>query len=68
MQAHYESRVAARDAYDEFNSPAIVQLRREAKKRLKQEQHEIRLALKKERDEAWRARDRDAEDPDNRRG
>jgi hypothetical protein len=57
MQTHYESRVAARRAYEELNSPANVQIRREAKKRLKQEQHEMRLALKKERDKVWRERD-----------
>ena len=54
MKTHHEAREAERRARDEFQSPAAVQKRREEKKRLKQEQHEKRLALKKERDRLWR--------------
>jgi len=54
MKAHYESRIAARRASDKFDNPANVQMRRDLKKQLKQEQHEMRLNLKKDRDKRWR--------------
>jgi hypothetical protein len=54
MQAHSEQREHARRVHEAFQDPANVQKRREEKKRLKQEQHEKRLALKKERDRLWR--------------
>jgi hypothetical protein len=56
MKEHREARETASRARDEFQSPANVQKRREEKKRVKQEQHEKRLALKKERDRLWRER------------
>jgi len=54
MKEHHRARVAARRAHEEFQQGA--QDRREAKKRLKQEQHQARLALKSERDRLWRER------------
>ncbi len=54
MKKHHEARQAACRAEAEFQASANVQKRREEKKRLKQEQHEKRLALKKERDRIWR--------------
>ena len=38
----------------EYFSPANVQKRRDEKKRVRQEKHQQRLALKKERDQKWR--------------
>ena len=54
MKAHYETRVAERRACEAFEDPINVQKRREEKKRLSQEQHKKRLALKKVRDRHWR--------------
>ena len=54
MIKHHEARESDRRARDEFQSPAAVQKRRKEKKLLNQEQHEKRLALKKERDRLWR--------------
>lgn len=54
MKTHYEARMAAQRRREELNNPANVQKRREERKRLKQEQHELRLARKKERDRIWR--------------
>jgi hypothetical protein len=51
MQEHHR----AIGGYDEFNNPANIEMRREAKKRLKQEQYEQRMVRKKERDNIWRA-------------
>lgn len=54
MQEHDRARRADRRTLEEYNNPANVQKRREEKKRLKQEEHQQRLALKKDRDRAWR--------------
>ncbi len=54
MQEHHKARQAVRRARAAFEAPENVQKRREEKKRLKQEQHQQRLVLKKERDRAWR--------------
>lgn len=54
MQEHHEAKQAERRAREEFESPEAARKRREEKKRLKQEQHRQRLALKKERDLKWR--------------
>lgn len=53
MQEHYEAKMAKRRAREEYEDPGNVQKRREEKKRLKQEQHQRRLAIKKERDRSW---------------
>jgi len=52
MQEHYKAKQAARRARieDETNAQKL----NEEKKRLAQEKHQQRLALKKERDRAWR--------------
>ena len=52
MQEHNAARVAASRARDAFEANA--QTRRAEKKRLKQEQHQERLARKKEHDRVWR--------------
>jgi len=54
MQEHYRAEVTARRAREEYESPTSVQKRREEKKRLAQERHQQRLALKMERDRTWR--------------
>lgn len=54
MQEHYAAREAARQSREELEDPVNVQRRREEKRRLKQEQHQRRLALKKERDRVWK--------------
>ena len=51
MKEHHQARLAAR----ELQSPANAKKRHDEKKRLKQEQHLGRLALKQERDKLWRA-------------
>jgi len=53
MRAHYESRLAAQQRHEELNDPVGAQKRRDEKKRLRREKHEMRLALKKERDRIW---------------
>ena len=50
MQQHYKERQAATRARQEYEDPVNIHKRREEKKRLKQERHQQRLALKKERD------------------
>ncbi len=52
MKEHHEALQAARRAAAELQANAPK--RREEQKRLKQEQHEKRLAMKKERDRLWR--------------
>lgn len=52
MKEHHRARMAARRAHEEFQQGA--QGRREEKIRLRQQQHQARLALKKERDRLWR--------------
>jgi len=56
MKEHHEAREAERRTREVFQNPANVQKRREEKKRLKQEQHKRRLALKQERDRLWRVK------------
>lgn len=51
MKEHHQARLAAL----ELQSPASAIKRHEEKKRLKQEQHLRRLALKRERDKLWHA-------------
>ncbi len=52
MKEHHEAQQAARRAAAELQANALK--RRGEQKRLKQEQHEKRLAIKKERDRLWR--------------
>ncbi len=54
MQEHHRRVTAARRAKAEYEDPARVQERREEKKRVAQQRHEQRLALKNERDRTWR--------------
>jgi hypothetical protein len=54
MQEHYRRVVAARRTKAEYEDPVKVQERREERERVAQQRHEQRLALKKERDRAWR--------------
>jgi hypothetical protein len=54
MEKHNAARVAEHRDREEFQDPVRVQQRREEKKRLKQERHRERLALKEERDRIWR--------------
>ncbi len=54
MKAHHEAKQAKRRVQEELNNPTIIEKRRAEKKRLKQDQHEKRMALKKERDRLWR--------------
>lgn len=53
MQEHHRRVTAARRAKAEYEDPAKVQERREERKRVAQQRHEQRLALKKERDRTW---------------
>lgn len=61
MKEHYEAKERTRRAREEFEDPVNVRKRREEKKRLKQEQHQKRLELKKERDRLWRQNNGKAE-------
>jgi hypothetical protein len=54
MQEHHTATQEARRKLEEYEDPVNVQKRREEKKRLNQEKHQERLALKKERDRLWR--------------
>lgn len=54
MQQHHRATQEARRKLQEYDDPVNVQKRREDKKRLTQERHQERLALKKERDRLWR--------------
>jgi len=54
MEEHHSKVQAAQRAREEFEDPVRVQQRREEKKRLRQERHQQRLALKVERDRIWR--------------
>ena len=54
MQEHYRAEQAARRVRYEYEGPEGARKRREEKKRIAQEKHQQRLALKKERDRAWR--------------
>lgn len=54
MQEHHRRVAAERSAKAEYEDPAKVQERREERKRVAQQRHEQRLALKKERDRIWR--------------
>lgn len=53
MKAHHEAQRDAQRKFEELNTPAEIEKRREEKKRLKQERHESRLAKKKEHDRVW---------------
>jgi hypothetical protein len=53
MKAHHKAREAERHARETFQDPVNVQKRREEKKRLNQERHQERLAIKNERDRLW---------------
>ena len=53
MQAHHRYRMEKLRLHKVANSPEQVKLRRELKRRQKQEAHAQRLELKKERDRAW---------------
>ena len=59
MKAHHHARIAARRAHWEFQQGATA--RREEKKRIRQEQHQKRLVLKRERDRIWREKQGKAE-------
>lgn len=54
MKEHHKERKAARYAFAENQDPVRVQQRREEQRRLKQERHVARLAMKIERDRIWR--------------
>jgi len=54
MKAHYQARLEAQRRYQEESAPEKVRERREQKRRLRQEKHAHRLALKKDRDRIWR--------------
>jgi hypothetical protein len=54
MQQHHAQLEAARRDREAGQAPAAVALRREARRQSRQEQHEQRLAAKRERDRAWR--------------
>ena len=56
MKAHHQARMEARRAFAESQDPERVRQKREEKRRLRQEKHAERLALKKERDRIWRAK------------
>ncbi|MEK6299354.1 MAG: hypothetical protein AABO41_01420 [Acidobacteriota bacterium] len=56
MQEHQKATQEARRELEEYEDPVNVEKRREEKKRLKQEKHQERLALKKDRDQLWRER------------
>ena len=56
MKAHHQARSEERRAYAESQDPVRVRQKREEKRRLRQEKHSERLALKKERDRTWRAK------------
>ena len=53
MKLHHAAREAVHRAEMERQDPAKIQERREEKKRIKQERHELHLARKKERDRLW---------------
>jgi hypothetical protein len=53
MKKHYAEEIKSRRQKEEYERPINAQKRHEEKKRLKQEQHQIRLSLKKERDRIW---------------
>ena len=55
MKAHHQARLQERRAYAESQDPVRVRQMRAEKRRLRQEKHSERLALKKERDRIWRA-------------
>ncbi len=61
MQEHHRAELAARRARNEYENPASAQKRHEEKKRIAQEAHQQRLALKKERDLVWRESQRKAD-------
>lgn len=58
MQAHHQARIEARRRHDEANDPERIRQSRQEKRRVKQEQHAQRLALKTERDRVWREKQR----------
>ena len=53
MKEHHKIRQIKRCAHEEYLSPENVRKRHEEKRRLKQEQHQHRLEVKKERDRIW---------------
>lgn len=61
MKKHHAAREVERRTRAEMQDPSNVQKRREERKRLKQEQHEQRLAAKKERDRIWREKHGEAD-------
>ena len=56
MQEHHAAREAAQLARLEMDDPATVQKQRDEKKRIRQERHQQRLALQRERSRAWHER------------
>ncbi len=56
MKAHHQERMEERRAFAESQDPERVRQKRDEKRRLRQEKHSERLALKKERDRIWRAK------------
>ncbi len=56
MKAHHQERMEARRAFAESQDPERVRKKRDEKRRLRQEKHAERLALKKERDRIWRTK------------
>jgi hypothetical protein len=54
MKDHYRAETERAKAIADFEDPRRVQERREEKRRLKQQKHQNRLALKKDRDRIWR--------------
>jgi len=56
MKDHYAAIQTLRQQLAEFQSPDAIRMRIEKKKLLKQEQHALRLEVKKERDKIWRSK------------
>ena len=54
MKAHHKARQDARRVFAESQDPVRIEQRREEKRRLRQQKHVERQALKMERDRAWR--------------
>src|SRR5262245_17708522 len=53
MQEHHRRLTEQRRQCELANSPEVIQARREEKRRLRQQRHAERLAVKKERDHLW---------------
>jgi hypothetical protein len=54
MKAHYQAETERHRAIAESEDPVLVQRRREEERSLKQQKHQERLTLKKDRDRIWR--------------